>query len=106
MAGFSTDSEVLRSTDGALMTGGILGRGEVTSAQETRTPPGQGATDQVVVVYDVHVTIDDHPSYRAQVRQMVPIWQAALLVPGTVVAVRIDPQDRSHIALELPRPSG
>ena len=93
----------LGSDDPGLMTGGLLGRGEIQDVQVTGTSvqSGGGPPEQVCV-FRVLVYLDDTPPFPAQVRKRVPVYALANIRPGrSVVAVRVDPGDHSRVGIDF-----
>jgi hypothetical protein len=99
----------LRSATGGvskdLMEHGILARGEVTNVQMTGMSVSHGggaATENQVCNVTVNVLMDNTPPFSATVRQGIPMLVIAQLSsPGTVVAVRVDPENHEHIAIDF-----
>jgi hypothetical protein len=99
---FKKLKEMGGSPSSDLLEHGLLGRGLLIGAEPTRVSTGPEGFEKPVYVFTVEVTLDNTPTYQAQCRQAVPTVALAQLVPGqTVMAVRVDPGDQSHIALDL-----
>jgi hypothetical protein len=85
-----------------LLENGLLGRGIIVSIKQTSVSTGADFDPSHVCVFEVEVSLDDVPRYLATCRQAV---RATLLpqlaMPGATVAVRVDPNDHSRIALSL-----
>jgi len=85
------------------MATGQLGRAEVmnlrisgSSVQHGGAPPEQ------VCVFDLMVYLDNTPPFPAEVRKRVPVYALAQIQPGhTVVAVRVDPADRTRVGIDF-----
>jgi hypothetical protein len=100
----------LRSATGGvsaeLMQNGILARGEVVNVAMTGMTVSHGG-DQVVgqtqvCNVTVNVIMDNTAPYQATARQAIPVLALPQLSSGSaVVAVRVDPDDHSKIALDL-----
>ena len=85
-----------------LMQNGQLGRGDITAVQRTGVSKGPEFAAAPVCVFTVEVSLDNVAPYEATCRQAVTQEALAQLVPGTTtVAVRVNPNDPSEIALDL-----
>lgn len=85
-----------------LLEHGLLGRGIIVSIQQTSVSTGADFNPAHVCVFTVEVALDDVPRYTATCRQAVRATiLPQLMTPGATVAVRVDPNDRSRIALSL-----
>jgi hypothetical protein len=85
-----------------LLENGLLGRGIVLSVEVTKTTMGDEMSPSPVCVFTVEVSLDNQNPYQATCRQAIPYTVVPQFVPGqTVVAVRVNPQDPSEIALDL-----
>jgi hypothetical protein len=79
-----------------------LGRGIVVSIQQTSVSTGVDFDPSHVCVFTVEVALDDVPRYTATCRQAVRATVLPqLMMPGATVAVRVDQNDHSRIALSL-----
>ena len=84
------------------MQNGLLGRGIIVSIQQTSVSTGVDFDPAHVCVFTVEVALDDVPRYTATCRQAVRATiLPQLMMPGATVAVRVDPDDRTRIALSL-----
>ncbi|HEY4346124.1 MAG TPA: hypothetical protein VGM80_00925 [Gaiellaceae bacterium] len=93
---------MLGRVDTDLIRNGLLGRGLVTSITETGTIIGTRMAPRPVCDFGVQVTLDGEPPFAAQVRQSIPASYVPDFVPGeTVVAVRVDPADRTRVGIDL-----
>src|SRR4051812_3958784 len=114
MAGQRTRTEVppmglfkkMRSMTGSvskdLLENGLLGRGIITGVQQTSVSTGPDFNPAHVCVFTVEVQLDNTPRYNATCRQAVLATVLPQLAqPGTTVAVRVNPEDHSEIALSL-----
>ena len=85
-----------------LLQNGQLGRGIIVSIQQTSVSTGVDFDPSHVCVFTVEVALDNVPRYTATCRQAVRATVLPqLMMPGATVAVRVDPNDRSRIALSL-----
>jgi len=85
-----------------LLQNGLLGRGIIVSIQQTSVSTGVDFDPSHVCVFTVEVALDDVPRYTATCRQAVRATVLPqLMMPGATVAVRVDPNDRTRIALSL-----
>jgi hypothetical protein len=85
-----------------LLQNGLLGRGIIVSIQQTSVSTGVDFDPAHVCVFTVEVALDDVPRYTATCRQAVKATLLPqLMLPGATVAVRVDPDDHSRIALSL-----
>ena len=85
-----------------LLEQGLLGRGIIVSVQQTGVSTGADFDPAHVCVFTVEVALDNVPRYTATCRQAVRATiLPQLMMPGATVAVRVDPNDRSRIALSL-----
>ncbi len=85
-----------------LLQNGRLGRGIIVSIQQTSVSTGADFDPAHVCVFTVEVALDSVPRYTATCRQAVRATiLPQLMLPGATVAVRVDPNDHSRIALSL-----
>jgi hypothetical protein len=85
-----------------LLENGLLGRGIIVSIQQTSVSTGVDFDPSHVCVFTVEVALDNEPRYTATCRQAVRATVLPqLMMPGATVAVRVDPNDHSRIALSL-----
>jgi hypothetical protein len=85
-----------------LLENGLLGRGIIVSIQQTSVSTGADFNPAHVCVFTVEVALDNEPRYTATCRQAVlATLLPRLMIPGTTVAVRVDANDHSRIALSL-----
>ena len=85
-----------------LLQQGQLGRGIVVSVQQTSVSTGADFDPAHVCVFTVEVALDNVPRYTATCRQAIRATiLPQLMMPGATVAVRVDPNDHSRIALSL-----
>ena len=89
-----------------LMEHGLLGRGQITNVQQTNVSRGGSSDDSddgdPVCILTVQVMLDNEPPYEATCRQVVSRYVLPQLMTGAAVgAVRVDPNDHSHIAIDF-----
>lgn len=85
-----------------LLQNGLLGRGIVVSIQQTSVSTGVDFDPSHVCVFTVEVALDNVPRYTATCRQAVRATVLPqLMMPGATVAVRVDQNDHTRIALSL-----
>jgi hypothetical protein len=85
-----------------LLHNGLLGRGIIVSIQQTSVSTGVDVDPSHVCVFTVEVALDNVPRYTATCRQAVKATiLPQLMMPGATVAVRVDANDHSRIALSL-----
>ena len=81
---------------GRLQAHGVPARARVLSV----TPTGTQVNDTPQMNLDLEVHLAGKSPYQARARSFVPITSLPMLVPGAHVAVRVDPQDPTAVALE------
>ncbi len=84
-----------------LMEHGLLGQGQITAVKQTGMQLGGSdntAPDAVVCKFTVQVTLDNAPPFEATCQQRVSPF--SVVQPGMVVAVRVNPDDHSEIAID------
>jgi hypothetical protein len=89
--------------DPALLTTGLIGRGIITTVEQTRVTTGSDQTDNFDVVCDItaEVTLPGRAPFAAQLRQAIRVSELTAMVPGhTDVIVRVDPDDNSRVAID------
>ncbi len=85
-----------------LLEQGLLGRGIITDVKQTSVSTGADFNPAHVCVFTVEVQLDNVPRYMATCRQAVlATVLPQLLTGGATVAVRVNPDDHSEIALSL-----
>jgi hypothetical protein len=85
-----------------LLENGLLGRGIIVSVQQTGVSTGVDFDPAHVCVFTLEVALDNTPRYTATCRQAVKATVLPqLMMGGATVAVRVDPEDHSRIALSL-----
>jgi hypothetical protein len=85
-----------------LLEQGLLGRAIIVSVQQTSVSTGADFDPAHVCVFTVEVALDNIPRYTATCRQAVRATiLPQLMMPGATVAVRVDQNDHSRIALSL-----
>jgi predicted RecA/RadA family phage recombinase len=86
-------------------SGSLLGSGSIVSVQQTTVNTGTPGDPSHECVFTVEVALDGASRYTATCRQSVRAMALVpLMLPGATVAVRVDPADRSRIALSLGEP--
>ncbi|MHB8695587.1 MAG: hypothetical protein ACYDHH_30570 [Solirubrobacteraceae bacterium] len=99
---FTKMRDLTGSVSKELLEHGDLGRGIIVSVKQTNVSTGADFDPAHVCVFTVEVGLDNVPRYTATCRQAVRATiLAQLMMPGATVAVRVDPEDRSRIALSL-----
>jgi hypothetical protein len=85
-----------------LLQNGLLGRGIITDIQQTNVSTGADFDPSHVCVFTMEVALDNVPRYTATCRQAVKATVLPQLAgPGTTVAVRVNPNDHSEVAIDL-----
>jgi hypothetical protein len=85
-----------------LLENGQLGRGVIVSIKETSVSTGVDFDPSHVCVFEVEVSLDEVPRYMATCRQAVRATVLPrLATANATVAVRVDPDDHTRIALSL-----
>jgi hypothetical protein len=87
-----------------LMQNGTLARGEIVSVQPTgmTVSHGNDALGKQVCNVALNVYMDNTPPFPATVHQGVPILVLqALVSPGAVVAVRVNPANTQEVAIDF-----
>jgi hypothetical protein len=85
-----------------LLEQGLLGRGIIVSVQQTGVSTGADFDPAHVCVFTLEVALDNVPRYTATCRQAVRATiLPRLMMPNAMVAVRVDRNDHSRIALSL-----
>jgi hypothetical protein len=85
-----------------LLENGLLGRGIITDVQQTSVSTGADFNPSHVCIFTVEVSLDNVPRYTTTCRQAVLATVLPQLISGEpTVAVRVNPDDHSEIALSL-----
>lgn len=85
-----------------LLERGLLGRGIIVSIEQTSVSTGADFDPAHVCVFTLEVALDNVPRYNATCRQAVRATiLPRLMTVGTTVAVRVDPDDHSRVALSF-----
>jgi hypothetical protein len=85
-----------------LLETGLLGRGIISDIKQTNVSTGVDFNPAHVCIFTVEVTLDNVPRYMATCRQAVLATVLPQLMSGEpTVAVRVNPDDHSEIALSL-----
>jgi hypothetical protein len=99
---FSKMRSLTGSVPKELLENGLLGRGIIVSVQQTSVSTGADFNPSHVCVFTVEVALDSVPRYTATCRQAVlATVLPQLMLPNATVAVRVDAEDHSRIALSL-----
>jgi len=100
---FNKVKTALGGDDEALMTSGLLGRGEIQDVRVTGSSVQVGgAPPEQICVFQILVYLDDTPPFPAQVRKRIPVYLLGNLTPGqSVVAVRVDPNDHARVGIDF-----
>jgi len=104
MALFKKLKDAIGSTDGELLASGIPAWGAIQGVQLNGTQVTIGVDQYRVCTFTVEVRLDGETPYRATVRQRVHELALARLDTAGAVCVKVDPSDRSRIALDLDSP--
>lgn len=93
------------ATGGEQIPDGRLGMAVITSCDISGTSITIGNVEQRVCTFGLEVYLDDTDRYRATAKAKLPEWDLAKIQPGaTQVAVRVDPQDPQHVAIDFSIP--
>jgi hypothetical protein len=99
---FSKMRDLTGSVPKELLNEGLLGRGIIVGVQQTSVSTGADFNPSHVCVFTVEVALDNVPRYTATCRQAVnAVVLPQLMTRGATVAVRVDRNDNSRIALSL-----
>lgn len=99
-------NEALGGADAELLANGVLGRGEVLGidASGMTLQIGNGLVERKCTV-TMNVMIDGQQPWQAQVSQRIQeVYIPQLSAGGAVVAVRVDPNDHSKVAVDFNTP--
>jgi hypothetical protein len=103
---FSKLKSAVAGVDAGSIDNAVLGRGVIVSVQPTGTTITVGNLEQRICVFQVEVALNDTKPYMATCRQRIPMWTMAQIQPGaTVVAVRVDANDMSRVAIDWETPA-
>jgi hypothetical protein len=80
-----------------LLQVGIPAQAQIVGVQQT----GTFINNNPEVVIYLNVQGPSGPPYPVQVKQVVPIFQAAQFQVGAVIPVRIDPQNPANVAIAV-----
>jgi hypothetical protein len=99
---FSKMRDLTGSVPKELLENGLLGRGIITDIKQTSVSTGADFDPAHVCTFTLEVALDNVPRYMATCRQAVRATLLPhLMVPGATVAVRVDANDHSRVALSL-----
>lgn len=102
MGFFKKIKSMAGGADSELLEGGRLGRGVVVGLELTGTAVSLGVDQYRVCQVAVQVFLEGEQPYIAQTRQRILEYQIPQLSQGgAVIAVRVDPADPQHIALDF-----
>jgi hypothetical protein len=99
-------NEAVGGADSELLQNGILGRGEVLGidASGMTLQIGNGLVERKCTL-TLNVMIDGQQPWQAQVTQRIQeVYIPQLSSGGAVVAVRVDPNDHSKVAIDFDTP--
>jgi hypothetical protein len=101
MGFLSRAASAMGHVDKGLLKDGLLGRGHVTGCRRTAVSTGN-QVQSVVCNLTVDVELEDRPVYTATCKHPIQIPYLPQFESGQgFVAVRVDPEDQSRIALDL-----
>ncbi len=104
---FSKINQAFGGADTELLRTGTLGRGRVVSV----TPSGGtvqvgGGLVERTCTFELMVLLDGQSPYRTTVTQRYPeVYLSQLSQPGAALAVRVDPAQSGHVAIDLSVPA-
>ncbi len=99
---FTKMRDLTGSVSKELLSDGLLGRGIIVGVKQTSVSTGVDFDPSHVCAFTVEVALDNEPRYTATCRQAVKATiMPQLMTPGATVAVRVDRNDHSRIALSL-----
>jgi hypothetical protein len=99
---FSKMRDLTGSVPKELLNEGLLGRGIIVGVQQTSVSTGSDFNPSHVCVFTVEVALDNVARYTATCRQAVnAVVLPQLMTQNATVAVRVDRNDHSRIALSL-----
>ncbi len=84
------------SLDGRLRATGISGTATITSLGEI----GVTANGSPVIEFGLEVDSTAHAPFSTTIRQRAPRPFTGAFLPGAIVAVRVNPTDREHLAID------
>ena len=96
-------NDLMGGADSTLLATGRLGRGEITGIQLSNTTMSvMNGLEERICTFTLRVMLDGEQPYEATTTQRVPeINIPALQQPGVVLAVRVDPNDRTKVAIDF-----
>jgi hypothetical protein len=99
---FNKMRDLTGSVSKELLRDGLLGRGIIVGVKQTSVSTGADFDPSHVCAFTVEVALDNEPRYTTTCRQAVKATiLPQLMSPGAAVAVRVDANDHSRIALSL-----
>jgi hypothetical protein len=101
MGFLSRAASAMGHVDKGLLRDGLLARGHVTECRRTAVSTGN-QVQSVICNLTVEVALEDRPVYTATCKHPIQIPYLPQFESGlATVAVRVDPEDRQRIALDL-----
>ena len=97
----ATDQLAAQQGNGELMESGVDGQATIKAIRDT----GMTMNENPVVEFDLEVAAMGTP-YDATIQQVTSRLTVAQYTPGTVVACKVDPSEKSKIVLVNPEVSG
>jgi len=82
--------------DKGLRATGVAGTATITSLAET----GVTVNGSPIIEFGLDVDTTPHAPYATTIRQRTPRLLLGAFLPGATVAVRVDPTDREHLAID------
>ena len=82
--------------DKSLRTTGVAGEATITSLGET----GVTVNGSPVIEFGLDVDTTAHAPYATTIRQRTPRLLLGAFLPGATVAIRVDPTNREHLAID------
>jgi hypothetical protein len=99
---FSKVRQMTGAPSKELLEHGLLGQGIITEVKQTGVSTGVDFDPSHVCIFTVEVSLDNTARYMATCRQAIRATiLPQLLGGGATVAVRVNPDDHSQIALDL-----
>ena len=95
-------ADMTGAVDQDILDNGLPGQGLILDVQETGVSVGYEQDPRPVCQFEVQVMLDNTEPYTVHVRQSVRLAWVSQFQPGhTLVAVRVDPADRSRVVLDF-----
>jgi hypothetical protein len=99
---FKKVRELTGDPSGHLLKSGTPGWARITRAKEGGLYSGAG--NDPVITFTLEVTVPGRPSYEVSHRQYVPHLVLPRAAPGSLVAVKVDPDDSQFVAIDWSSP--